>query len=371
MRLALVAALLASAPAHAGPVATAALGRSALPLPPGMLFMPTLSSFATPRFALTPSPVAFRPTLPTVPMLTPTLPNVAMPAAVAQPALIAPAAVTAQTPVRAALTQTAASIAEAKPSQRASVEASATSALFDGFRTRGAVNAVQQPQRTPDWWEDQRINRAIELLNQSPIGRDLYAQIYSNHRDLRIQIDETPGASYDARLVRDGGQKTLYLTKALVNNQSAEVVAAYLAREMSDLYFESFPASAERGYMAYSNMTRVFAELTGSGLARQGYWWNRSKDQRVDGTYAMERYYGSWREAVQQDYSGRTRLRDSAFFNFLKGRDDSNAGGASKLSLREQYDRGLISYSTYREMDQYFSTIVNSEVGWLNGSGRW
>ncbi len=324
--------------------------------------------------------MAFRPTLPTIPMLTPTLPNVAMPAvAVAQPALIAPAAapalsaverVTAQTPVRAALTQTAASIAEAKPSQRASVEASATSALFDGLKSRGAVNAVE-PQRTPDWWEDQRINRAIELLNQSPIGRDLYAQIYANHRDLRIQIDETPGANYDARLVRADGQKVLYLTKALANNQSAEVVAAYLAREMSDLYFESFPASAERGYMAYSNMTRVFAELTGSGLARQGYWWNRTKDQRVDGTYAMERYYGSWREAVQQDYSGRTRLRDSAFFNFLKGRDDSNPEGRAKLSLREQYDRGLISYSTYREMDQYFSTIVNSEVNWLNGSGRW
>lgn len=370
MRLALVAALLASAPAHAGPVTTAALGRSALPLPPGMLFMPTLSSFATPRFALTPSPVAFRPTLPSVPMLTPTLPNVAMPAAVvAQPALLSPAAAAA-TPVRAALTQTAASIAEAKPSQRASVEASATSALFDGLKSRGAVNAVE-PQRVPDRWEDQRINRAIELLNQSAIGRDLYAQIYSNHQDLRIQIDDAPGASYDARLVQGNGQKVLYLTKDLVDRQSPEVVAAYLAREMSDLYFASYPASAERGYMAYSNMTRVFAELTGSGLARQGYWWNRSKDQYTGGAYAMERYYGSWREAVQQDYSGRTRLRDSAFFNFLKGRDDSNAGGQSKLSLREQYDRGLISYSTYREMDQYFSTIVNSEVNWLNGSGRW
>ncbi len=47
-----------------------------------------------------------------------------------------------------------------------------------------------------------------------------------------------------------------------------------------------------------------------------------------------------------------------------------NSDARSKLSLREQYDRGLISYSTYREMDQYFSTIVTSEVNWLNGSGR-
>jgi len=371
MRLALVAALFVAAPAHAGPAAVAALTRSALPLPPGMLFMPTLTNLSTPRFALTPSPVAFQATLPMVPMLTPTLPRIALPSvAVALPALAAPAAVAAQAPVRAALAETVRSIADAKPAQRPAAAQAAAASMFDGMKSRGAVNAVE-PQRTPDWWEDQRINRAIELLNTSPIGRDLYAQIYQNHRDLRIQIDETPGANYDARLVRDGGQKVLYLTKALANTQSAEVVAAYLAREMSDLYFESFPSSAERGYMAYSNMTRVFAELTGSGLARQGYWWNRSKDQRVDGTYAMERYYGSWREAVQQDYSGRTRLRDSAFFNFLKGRDDSNPEGRAKLSLREQYDRGLISYSTYQEMDRYFSTIVGSEVNWLNGSGRW
>lgn len=363
MRFALIAALVAATPAQAGPAAMAALTRSALPLPPGMLFMPTLTNISTPRFSLTPAPLAFRPTLPTIPMLMPTLPAVAV-------AAVTPT-MAAQAPVRAALANTVASIAEAKPSQAAGVQVAASAALFDGFKARGAVNAVQQPERAPDYYEDQRINRAIELLNRSDIGRDLYAQIYANHRDLRIQVDDAPGASYDARLVQGNGQKVLYLTKALVDRQSPEVVAAYLAREMSDLYFASYPASAERGYMAYSNMTRVFAELTGSGLSRQGYWWNRTKDQYVDGAYAMERYYGSWREAVQQDYSGSTRLRNSAFFNFLKGRDDSNTDGRSKLSLREQYDRGMISYSTYREMDQYFSTIVNSEVNWLNGSGRW
>lgn len=365
MRLALIAALVAATPAHAGPAAMAALTRSALPLPPGMLFMPTLTNISTPRFSLAPTPLAFLPTLPTVPVLMPTLPAVAVPAVAVTPA------VAAQAPVRAALANTVASIAEAKPSQAAGVQVAASAALFDGFKARRAVNAVQQPERNPDYYEDQRINRAIELLNRSDIGRDLYAQIYANHRDLRIQIDDAPGASYDARLVQGNGQKVLYLTKALVDRQSPEVVAAYLAREMSDLYFASYPVSAERGYMAYSNMTRVFAELTGSGLRRQGYWWNRAKDQYADGAYAMERYYGSWREAVQQDYAGQRSVRNSPFFGFLKGRDDSNTDGRSHLSLREQYDRGLISYSTYLEMDQYFNTIVNSEVNWLNTSGRW
>lgn len=368
MRLALIAALVAATPAQAGPAAMAALTRSALPLPPGMLFAPALMSVSTPRFTLTPAPLAFLPTLPTVPMLKPTLPTVAVPAVAAvQPAAAAAGAVAAQAPVRAALAQTVASIADAKPSRRSGVETSASNALFDGLKSRGAVNAV----RTPDWAEDRRINAAIALLNQSSIGRDLYAQIYQNHQDLRIEVDDRPGANYDARLVLENGRKVLYLTESLVDRQSSEVVAAYLAREMSDLYFQSFPASAERGYMAYSNMTRVFAELTRSGLARDGYWWNRSKDQYSDGAYAMERYYGSWREAVQQDYAGQRNIRNSPFFTFLKGRDDSNADGRAKLSLREQYDRGLISYATYREMDQYFSTIVNSEVNWLNSSGRW
>lgn len=363
MRLALAAVLTAAAlPAHAGPAAVAAaLNRSVLPLPPGALFMPALGSpLTTPRFALTPSPVAFAPTLPAVPVVKAALPAVVLPA-VAQPA------VQAQAPVRAALAETVHSIADAKTSGRPGAVSAAAANLFDGLKAKGAVNAV----RMPDWSEDRRINSAIGLLNRSAIGRDLYAQVYQNHSDLRIEVDDRPGANYDARLVRENGRKVLYLTETLVDRQTPEVVAAYLAREFSDLYFESFPASAERGYMAYSNMTRVFAELTGSGLSRDGYWWNRSKDQYTDGAYAMERYYGSWREAVQQDYYGQRAVRNSPFFNFLKGRDDSNADGRAKMSLREQYDRGLIPYQTWRDMDQYFTTIVNSERDWLNSSGRW
>lgn len=361
MRLALAAVLTAAAlPAHAGPAAVAALNRSALPLPPGALFMPALgSSLTTPRFALTPTPLAFAPTLPAVPVLKAALPQVALPA-VARPAVAA-------APVRAALAETVRTIADAKATERPGAVSAAAANLFDGLKARGAANAV----RMPDWSEDRRINGAIQTLNRSAIGRDLYAQVYQNHSDLRIEVDDRPGANYDARLVRENGRKVLYLTEALVDRQSPEVLAAYLAREFSDLYFESFPASAERGYMAYSNMTRVFAELTGSGLARDGYWWNRGKDQYSDGAYAMERYYGSWREAVQQDYYGQRSVRNSPFFNFLKGRDDSNADGRAKLSLREQYDRGMIDYRTYREMDQYFTTIVNSERDWLNSSGRW
>ena len=161
------------------------------------------------------------------------------------------------------------------------------------------------------------------------------------------------------------------LTESLVGRQSPEAVAAYMAREFSDLYFESFPASAERGYMSYSNMARVFADLTGSGRAADGYWWNRAKDQASGGAYAMERYYGSWREAVQDDYYGRRRIQDSPFFGFLKGRDDSNTEPRAKLSLREQYDRGLIGYAQFRQMADYFDSIVVSERSWLNSTGRW
>ncbi|MFH2201973.1 MAG: hypothetical protein ABIJ96_02555 [Elusimicrobiota bacterium] len=243
--------------------------------------------------------------------------------------------------------------------------------LFDGLKGRGA-NAVSGTAdfRPPNGPEDRRINRALARLADSPVGLDLYTYVYQNY-NLEIMVDDDRNASYDARLDRGSGRDILYLTRSLVNNESKEVVAAYIAREMSDLYFETFPESAERGYMAYSNMVRVFAELTDSGLARYGHWWDTGKDQRVDGAYAMERYYGSWKEAVHDYYYAGRSIQRSPFFGFLKQSDDSNAGSASHRSLSERYRRGEITYRRYYEMKDYFKRMVDSETEWIGDTGRW
>lgn len=385
MKFSLLAVLLAS-PAAAGPFTAAApVGRSALPLPPGMFFSPALSPslapLVTPSFLVTPSAVSLTSVLPSpaLPTLTPALPAAvrplaiaaAMPAAAAAPQAAA-SAKAAGAVVRASLAETAGAIAQSKPSQRHGAASAASNALFDGMKARSAVNGVAAFSRPPDWSEDRRINAAIAKLNESSVGRDIYANIYQNHPGLRIVVDDAPGANYDARLTRDAaGRPILNLTESLVDRQSAETVAAYMAREMSDLYFESFPASAERGYLSYSNMARVFAELTGSGLRSNGYWWNTSKDQYSDGRYAMQSYYGSWREAVIENATIRKDIRDSAFFQFLQGRDDSNTDPRAKLSLYQQYRRGLITRATYNEMNNYFFTFAASESNWLNNSGRW
>jgi hypothetical protein len=225
--------------------------------------------------------------------------------------------------------------------------------------------------RPPSWSEDKRINGALKRLADSPIGLDIYKYVYENHKDLRILVDDDRKASYDARLAREKGKPVLYLTQSLLERQSPEVVASYMAREMSDLYFDAFPVSAERGYLAYSNMARTYAELTGSGLGRRGYWWDTARDQWTGEAYAMQRYYGSWKEAVENAYRYGYDVRDSAFFRFLKGRDDSNTDPQAKLSLRELYYKGRISYQQYQEMGRYFDTFVGSEKSWMTDSGRW
>jgi len=224
--------------------------------------------------------------------------------------------------------------------------------------------------RPPTWSEDKRINGALKRLADSSIGLDIYKYVYENHKDLRILVDDDRNAAYDARLSRQNGKPVIYLTRNLLEKQSLEVVASYVAREMSDLYFDAFPASAERGYLAYSNMARTYAELTGSGLSRKGYWWDTSRDQWTGEAYAMQRYYGSWKEAVENAYRYGSDVRDSAFFRFLKGRDDSNTDPQAKLSLRELYYKGRVSYQQYQEMSQYFDTFVGSEKSWMNDSGR-
>lgn len=261
-----------------------------------------------------------------------------------------------------------------EPGKREAGVAAAQSTLgrmFDGAgRSRpGAVST--KDFRPPSWSEDRAINKAIARLSQSPIGADIYKYVYDNHRDLRILVDDDKSAVYDARLDQRSGKPVIYLTEALVRKQSAEVVAAYLAREMSDLYFAAFPASAERGYMAYSNMVRAYAELTNSGQASRRYWWDTGRDQWTGEAYAMQRYYGSWKEAVA-DYQHQGRdIRNSPFFRFLQGRDDSNADPLSKLSLPELYRQGKITWARYQEMNTYYAQFLGSETSWLSQSGRW
>ena len=178
MRHAILTLALASSPAAAGPVVGAALGRSALPLPPGFLFAPLNAPLLTPRFAFTPSPAALTSVLP--------LPKLAIPA-LAAPALPAPAvaaaltpAAAAASPVRAQLAGAVQTVAQAQPASRAQAAGAASSLLFDGMKAVPApVNAVDAAAaRPPDWSEDRRINAAIARLNESAIGRDLYAYVY-------------------------------------------------------------------------------------------------------------------------------------------------------------------------------------------------
>lgn len=237
---------------------------------------------------------------------------------------------------------------------------------FDGGDSRGPGSGGAN-FRSPDDREDGYINSALEALGRSKVGVDVYRQVYKQHGvNLTIHIDDDPNASYDARLVRQDGRPRIYLTQGLVRNASPEAVAAYLAREMSDLYFEDFPESAERGYMAYSMMVRSFAEMTNSDLNSHDGAWDSSRDQRSGGVYVIERLYDNWKEAVTRH----SDVRNSAFFAFLQTRDDSNVGVRSKMSLRQQYDQGLITYSHYSEMDRYFMKNVQSEERWLRDTGR-
>ena len=59
------------------------------------------------------------------------------------------------------------------------------------------------------------------------------------------------------------------------------------------------------------------------------------------------------------------------FFRFVQGGDDSNTEPRAKLSLRQQYAQGLIGYSEYRRMSDYFRQSVRSETSWLSNTGRW
>lgn len=257
-------------------------------------------------------------------------------------------------------------IAEARKAKNHSAFGDRLKGLFDGTSRRAAAPVSIEDFRMPDWSEDRRINRALRRLADSSIGVDLYKYVDANH-SLEILVDDDHSADYDARLEKRDGRTILYLTENLVDRESPEAVAAYIAREMSELYFESFPASAERTYMGYSNMVRVFAELTNSGRAANYYWWDTDLDQWKEGAYAMRRYYGSWKEAVT-DY-GRDAAR-SPFFRWLESGDGVKTDPAARRSLYARYRAGEISSETYREMGRYFDSIRESESRWLTGTGR-
>ena len=245
--------------------------------------------------------------------------------------------------------------------------------LFDGNgNLRAAVNAADvQDWRNPDWSEDRRINRALESLYRSAAGTDLYNDIRRNHAQLRIRVDTDRNSNYDARMRWEDGNPVLYLTESLVDNESKEVVAAYIAREFTDLYFNDFPASVELNYIAHGTMLRVFAELTDSGRSRDGYWWNRSKDQRVGNAYAMESYYGSWKKAVYDQVRFGADVRNSEFFEYLRDQDVSNKDPNSSKTLRRHYREGTLTYDQYRRFAGQFSDLNQAESAWFGDTGRW
>jgi len=245
--------------------------------------------------------------------------------------------------------------------------------LFNGARSRGALAFASDvlAQRPPDWSEDRRIQAALKTLGRSRIGLDLYQNVYKRYgSNLGIRVDDDPSASYDARILRENGRPILLLSEKLVDKESSEFIAAVIAREFTELYLESFPASTERVYLGYGNMVRVFAELTESGMARYGYWWNTGKDQRQGDAYTAQRFYGSWREAVELQAGGGKAV-DSAFFRFLRDRDNADSDPRARQSLYDQYRAGVISYDEFRRMTDYFDAYVRDESAWLANTGRW
>jgi len=245
--------------------------------------------------------------------------------------------------------------------------------LFDGFgKHRGAVNAADaQSWRNPDWSEDRRINRALRTLYDSETGGALYDDIRRNHSELKIRVDTDRESYYDARMRWEDGSPVLYLTESLVDNDSKEVVAAYIAREFTDLYFNDFPASAELNYLAHGSMLRVFAELTDSGMERYNYWWDQSKDQRVGNSYAMESYYSSWKQAAYDRARYGTSIGRSEFFEYLKDQDISNKDPNSRKTVRQHYRDGNITYSQYRDFTRQFDELTEAESSWFGNTGRW
>jgi hypothetical protein len=128
-----------------------------------------------------------------------------------------------------------------------------------------------------------------------------------------------------------------------------------MTRELADLYYRNFPASAERGYLSYAAMLQTFAETARA--------WEPD----------LERYFLSWKDAVKNHYYRRyPRLEDSPFFrDFLMTVDDSNAEPAAKLTIAEQYRRRMMTLGEYHANESYIRALHQSHVDWLRGRGWW
>jgi hypothetical protein len=158
----------------------------------------------------------------------------------------------------------------------------------------------------------------------------------------------------------------LQLTEELVDRAPSYAVAAYIVRELSDLYYRDYPLSLERGYMSYSNMVRAFAELTNSGMRAYDFAWAETYDHRNSGgRLIIKTYYDSWRSAAVSQLP-----QESDFFAFLKRHDDSNVEAASKLSILERFQRGDISYPQYLQRQREFERLAREERAWLDSTGR-
>jgi hypothetical protein len=345
------ARVIASVPRIAGPSAVpfGALARPTLGVPS---LSPTASLLPSPSLAPTLSPLAAAPSLLPAPSLAPS-------ALVAPAALAAPAAADAPS-AKGALTAAGAALA-APNADQAAVSRKTFDAGFAAASDAPSFGPHDAPSfRAPDHYENQRIGYAVGLLNQSrtPIGADLYAKAYNDYgARLQVLVDDRPGQRYDAKLYWRDGAPVLSLTRDLLSRGSDAVVASLLVRELSHLYYRDFPDSAERSWMAHSAMVRTFAEITGSGRA----WWDYHSDLNRDGRELVKAFYDSWTDALSRG----SDPRHGTFFGWLKTGSDSKSGPNAGLSLREQYERGFITWTQYRQMDQYFGTLIDSERRWL------
>lgn len=357
MRKLLIAALALGAVPASARVMTAVpriAGPAAVPF--GALARPTLGAPAL-------SPTA---SLLSAPSLAPTLSLAPAPSPLLQSALPAPSAAAlpaaAEAPnAKATLENAGAALAAPNADQAAVSRRTFDAALAAPSDAPSFLPPGGAPNfRAPDHYENGRIGNAVGLLSQArtPIGADLYAKAYADYgASLQVLVDDDRHASYDARLHWQNGRPVLSLTQDLLRRGSDAVLASFLVRELSHLYYRDFPDSAERSWMAHSAMVRTFAEITGSSRG----WWDYHSDLNRDGREVMRSFYDSWTDALSRGNDP----RNGTYFQWLKSGSDSKSGPNASLSLREQYDRGLIGWGAYRQMDQYFGSLVDSERRWL------